>query len=363
MLKKLDRYVLKQFILTLSVTALVLLGLYLIVHFFTKIQDFIEISHKNIFLFIVKYYFYRLPMIILDLIPLITLVAAMVTITLFIKTNELTPMFSAGLSIYRILVPIFVFAFFISVFMFFLDEKIVPTLKADISQTEKILKSEGQERYILTHDENNSTVLIQSYDYTEKMMRKVSITECGEGNTLQSKLIAETARWINNEKDTAPGRWQLYHGTAYFYDQSGRRKGPPRKFAEDGYAWTTDLTPTDLARTDDTLSYTELSRLKKMILKYPHQNYLKVKFYSKMALPLVNLILLFLGLPFVLIGESKNFFAGVGICLVVCIIFFMFQFFFESLGTKGLVNPIVAVWFPLVFFGGVAVFLFQKVRT
>ncbi|MEK7447979.1 MAG: LptF/LptG family permease [Planctomycetota bacterium] len=371
-MKKIDRYVLNQFVLTLGVTTLVLSGLYLIVHFFTNIQEFTMVSHKNILGFIIKYYLYRIPLILLDLIPIITLVAAMVTITRFIKTNELTPMFSAGLSIYRILVPVFIIALVISILMFFIDEKIIPAFNENISQTDKILTSEGQERYILTYDNRYSTVLIKNYDYTNQTMHQVSITECNENNSLRAKLIAETASWEIAFSETSPAfggasrlsqGWYLYNGVVYSYDESGFRKGPPRRFGPEGYLWSTDLTPADLAKTDDTLSYTESAKLKKMITQYPHQNYLKVKFYNKITFPLVNIILLLLGLPFVLIGESKNFFTGVGICLAVVIIFFMVQFFFESLGTKGFIHPLISAWFPLVFFGLIAVLLFGRVRT
>lgn len=358
-MKKLDRYIIHHFLFALGISALVLLGVYLVVHFFTSLQDFIQIHQENTFLFILKYYLCRLPLILLMLLPIITLVAAMLTVTKFIRDNEFIPVFSAGISIYRALLPVFGLALLISGLMFLLDEEIIPRLRQDLSRTDKILKSEGSDYNILTHDGMNSSIFIKEYDYIKKVMHKVSVTKCNKENKLEAKIIAETGCWEEREN---PG-WYLYDGVAYSYDEQGLRKGLPERFAESGYLLTTDLTPEDMEKTGDILSYTEISDIRKLINRYPHQAYLKVKLYNKITFPLTNLILLALGLPFVLIGESRNFFIGIGICLSVGIIFFLVQFLFESLGTKGIIQPALATGAPLVLFGLIALILFRQVRT
>ncbi len=100
-----------------------------------------------------------------------------------------------------------------------------------------------------------------------------------------------------------------------------------------------------------------------LVNQYPHQNYLRVKLYKKIATPFTSLVLLLLGLPLILISESRNVFLGSGICLVVGIMFFVVLFITELMGIQGVIAPAIAVFLPLVLLSVVALGLMKKVKT
>ena len=371
MIRKLDRYVIVTFILALGVSTLVLAGLYMIVHFFTSLSDFIAIRQEKIFLFIIQYYFYRFPLILLELLPIITLIAAMLTVTQLIRRNELVPIFSAGISIYRVLRPIFILAALISVLMFVMDEKVVPLLTYSLSKTDKILESEGMGRYLILRNQNDS-VVIEGYNYIKKRMYDVTVTKYSPSGEVQSQIFAQKGNWVNPTRRSPVARadegngnigWHFSNGVIYFYDADGHRKGPPFYFGREGFRPALTLKPEDLDKTEATISYAEMAELQKLIQEYPHQVYLKVRLYQKIASPLSNFILLMLGLPFILMGETRNFWAGSAICLFVSLAYFMTRFLAEELGLKAVLSPQVATGLPLVLFGLIALGLARKIRT
>lgn len=362
-MRKLDSYILKNFVLTLTVSTVVLIGLYIVVHFFTRLADFFEIKDQNLFTFIFKYYFYRLPLILVEIMPLITLIAAMLTITRFIKTRELIPIFSAGISIYRVFVPIFAVAALLALVIFFLDENIVPRLIKPLAESDKLLGSAGTERYLVVRDQSDSSILIERYNYQKHEMKNVTVTQCNAAGEPKAQYFARRGQWLEVDNETEKPQWFFYDGVAYFYEPSGIRKGAPLYFGAEGIPVDLDLKPGQLERAEDSVSYSRISDLVELVNQYPHQNYLRVRLYKKLAAPFTNLILLLLGLPLILISESRNVFLGSGICLVVGIAFFVILFLAELMGTQGVIAPAWAVFLPLILLTIIALGLMKKIRT
>ena len=121
-IRKLDYYVLKSFLFALTISILALLGLYIVIHFFTNISDFIEITQQEIFIFIPRYYLIRLPIILYKLIPIMMLIAVMIAVARLMKPRDLIAMLSAGIGIHRIVLPIFIAVLVIIGIMYFISE-------------------------------------------------------------------------------------------------------------------------------------------------------------------------------------------------------------------------------------------------
>ena len=356
MIRKLDWYLIKYFLFSLLVTTFILLGLFLVIDFFSKLKPFME-TEQSVTSFIIEYYTYRLPIYLLDLLPIITLTAVMLTIIRFIKTNELIPMFSAGISARRIILPFFGIALILVLLMFLANEALIPSLEEKLSYLDKVLRFEGFERYLLIHDAEKNSILIERYDYTHKKMDNIKMIKFDANGEFQSIISAEYSHWQNMEK---PG-WTMYSGIEYLYDKHGGRQ--TKRFAQEGHYMETTLTPSDLERSEKSLAYMGINDITALINQYPHRTYLRMQLYNKFASPFSLLILLLIGIPFIMIGESHNLFMGIGICLLISLLFFFAQFFFGNLGTKDIVPPLLAVTFPLILFGLIGAFLLRKVQT
>ena len=379
-IRKLDYYVLKSFLFALTISILALLGLYIVIHFFTNISDFIEITQQEIFIFIPRYYLIRLPIILYKLIPIMMLIAVMIAVSRLMKTRELIAMLSAGIGIHRIVLPIFMAVLVIIGIMYFISESVMPYLGKYLTITEKILKSEGSDRFLTRSafsrtspnafggqtssdvtSEQVSTYqfVIKKYDYVKQQMHSVWVNQYDRNNNLMAQVIAERGEWT--EKKSAG--WRLYNGTVYLYDDRGFRSSAPEVFRDNGFLLACDLTPRSIEKVEESSSYMNSVQLANLITLEPNNRALRVQYYSKLTDPLIVLILIFLGLPFALASKSQNFFTGIGICLSSSMAFFLVKFLFEGFGNKGLLPPLLAVTLPLIVFAVIGIILSKRIRT
>jgi len=366
-----DRYLFKQFILAFILSTTLLLGLFLIIDFFAKLKAFLEVSPAGGGIgFIFQYYLVRLPVYWVEIMPVITLVAAMLVIIRFMRTNEFIPLLSAGVSMFRLIRPIILGGVFLALIMFATSELIIPPLEPIISRTEKILRFEGYQRYLLSHDKDNNSFVIERYDYTSKMMTNLRMMKFAPAGT--SVIAADYALWQDPPKTeslvTKPRGWYLYKGAEYFYPAPVGQL--PRKTYDplpEGYRLETSLTAEDLEKSEKSLAYYRLRELTSLIRKSPHQPHLYLQLYNKFAFPLSALVLLILGIPFLFMSElnlaSASVAKGIGICLVVTIAFFSLRFLGESLGMKGTLPAWLAAGGPLFLFALIALLLFRNIKT
>ena len=370
-IRKLDYYVLKSFLFALTISVLALLGLYIVIHFFTNISDFIEITQQEIFIFIPKYYLIRLPIILYKFVPIMMLIAVMIAVSRLMKTRELIAMLSAGIGIHRIVLPIFIAVLVIIGIMYFISEEIMPYLGKYLTITEKILKSEGSERFLIRQASSTPTdagteqisvyqFTIKKYDYVKQQMHSIWVNQYHRDGNLMGQIIAERAEW--KEKKSLNG-WMLYNGIAYSYDNNGLRKSAPEVFRDNGFLLSCDLTPRSIEKVEETSAYMNSVQLSNLIALQPNNRALQVQYYSKLTDPLIVLILIFLGLPFALARKTQNFFTGVGICLVASLGFFMIKFLFEGFGNKGIMPPLLAVSLPLIIFAIIGIILSKRIST
>ncbi len=81
----------------------------------------------------------------------------------------------------------------------------------------------------------------------------------------------------------------------------------------------------------------------------------RVAIHGRIVQPLLDLTLLFLGLPLVMTMESRNVFVAMSLCAVISVAFMAVVVLFQMLGSAYLLSPALAVWAPLILFVPVAV--------
>jgi len=111
MFKKLDIYLLRQFITILVVSLLGFLSIFIIVDLIENLDRYID--NKMPWLIVLKYYGYSLPYFINIALPMSMMIAAVFSFGLMAKRNEWTAMKSAGISLYRLSFTLLLFSIFI----------------------------------------------------------------------------------------------------------------------------------------------------------------------------------------------------------------------------------------------------------
>ncbi len=100
----LKRYVLIQFVKIYLLTASGLIGVFLIVDFFERIDEFLVKDAPMIDL--ISYFIFKIPFIAFYMAPQAVLLATVITLASLSQNNELTAMKACGISITGITFPI-----------------------------------------------------------------------------------------------------------------------------------------------------------------------------------------------------------------------------------------------------------------
>ena len=85
----------------------------------------------------------------------------------------------------------------------------------------------------------------------------------------------------------------------------------------------------------------------------------RVEIHTRIVQPLLDITLLFLGLPLVVARESRNVFIAMGLCMGVATLFSVFVAASQYLGAVWL-HPALGAWMPLIVFVPVAVWLAES---
>ncbi|MFC2077094.1 LptF/LptG family permease, partial [candidate division KSB1 bacterium] len=123
-MKILDRYISREYIkaFVYSISGFVLV--YVIVDLFENIDKFID-THARMSL-VGQYYLYYIPYIVILVLPVATLLASLYSIGTLARNRELIAMKGAGISLYRILRPVFLWAVVISLVALLIAELVIP---------------------------------------------------------------------------------------------------------------------------------------------------------------------------------------------------------------------------------------------
>jgi lipopolysaccharide export system permease protein len=88
----------------------------------------------------------------------------------------------------------------------------------------------------------------------------------------------------------------------------------------------------------------------------------RLAIHTRIMQPLLNVTLLFLGLPLVLSRSNRNVFWAVGLCIALVVAFMLVQFTCQYLGRSYWVEPALAAWLPAMIFVPCAVALSHPFR-
>src|SRR5438105_9070062 len=123
-MRRIDRYFLKQFLLTAVFALVAFILLFVVIDMMENLDDFLD-RHATPDI-IARYYFYFIPEIVKLMIPVAILLAALFTTSRFTMYNELTAVKSSGVSLYRFMMPVVAVALLISLLSVYFNGWVVP---------------------------------------------------------------------------------------------------------------------------------------------------------------------------------------------------------------------------------------------
>jgi LPS export ABC transporter permease LptG len=331
-------------------------GISIVVDMIQKIDDFIEMGVKA-FAMAVHYYAFMVPVIIAQLFPAITLIAVSLVLVKFVKNNEILAMQVAGINLYRIMLPVFVLSIFLSVLAVINQELIIPKFAEKLQKVEQTTFEEKEKKNILVEDgENRMLFRVLSLNIVKESLKSVYVIGKHENGRKKFTISAERGKWTDDNN------WLLFNVVRHNYDENGHWIAPALQM--DNYLLETTLSPMQLSKVDINPALKSFKELRELRRNEPENDRYSVMYHSRVAYPLTNFILLFLGIPVVVGFErmSKNIFLRVGITILICCAFFVLSYICVNLGNMGILQPVLAAWLPVIIFGCLGLILFDGMR-
>lgn len=352
MLFKIDKYIVKTFIPTFLLCVLAICGIYIVIDALQRLDDFIEMGAKA-FLLALYYYAFMIPVMMTELFPAITLIAVSLVLVRFVRNNEILAMQVAGICLYRVLLPIFVLSVFMSFAAVANQELVIPKFAKKLKKVELLTFKDEESHNVLVEDRENRMLLrAWTFNIAENTLKSVFVIGTHENGKKKFTISAREGKW----KD---GKLLLSNVARHDYNERGKWIAPSQGMDE--YILETTITPEQLSKVDINPTLKSFKELKELCEREPENPRYGVMFHTRVAYPLTNFVLLFLGIPFIIGFErmSRNIFLRVGISILICCAFYVLVYLCANLGNIGVLHPILAAWLPIAIFGCTGLYIFD----
>lgn len=367
MLTILDRHLIYNYLKGYLVCLVSLLGLFVIVDLFTNLDNFAE--NKNglwpIIENILLYYSFKIPVIFDRTSEAIILMAAMFTIAWLQRNNEVLPLLSAGVSVRRVVRPV-LFAAALMVLVAILNQELVlPRL--DWYLTERRTDTAGTTEIPVQGGYESNGIHLSGRVAVKKDMVVydfVAVFPARAGWDSLTTLQAKDARYHPAGSERGPG-WLLTNTTPPELPQGARSDVLECITPGTYFLKTKDIDFDTFIRPKNWyVYYPTFSLLREMAKTHSTQIAgVAVVFHQRLTRPILGMLLVFMGLSIILRDQNRNIFISVGLCLVLCALFFTAGFACKHLGDNGFLSPALAAWAPVVTFGPLSFVMFDAVHT
>jgi lipopolysaccharide export system permease protein len=349
-LRLFDRYVLREFLLLLVLSLIAFVAIFAIVDLFEKIQDFMD-GRAGAWT-IARYYLYKVPYVVVNVLPVALLMSTFLTLGQMSKFNELTAMATSGVSTGRIIVPLLLAGLLCVGVSFALSETVVPEATR---RREDILEGEIHRREVREPTEypnvsmlgrDGRVYLVKLYLAPEKRMHDVLVTEM-RGNAILRRIDARAARWDGRQ-------WVFEDGVVRVFERGGEKATP---FAQLALPELSER-PEDFRKRPERPDEMGFVRLADYVHRLRHSGLREEKYQVqldlKLAFPWINLIVVVMGAALAARLRNPNAALGFGISVFTAFFYYGLMRAGEALGTGGTLPPVVAAWGANAIFGALA---------
>ena len=337
----LDRYVTQEVFKFLGIIIITVIGIFLAIDFFEKIDDFIDadVSFQRAALF----FLLRIPFVLSQLFPLAIFLAALITLGLMNKHNELLAMRGGGVSMTFFLRTLLSLGILFSLILFIISDILVPISS---SRANQIYAREVKKEAAITSREKNiwlkgnrSISHIKYYNPSTRSISGITLYIFNNNFNLIRQVDAASAIFKN-------GKWIFEK----VLEQSlSSQTGEYNVSFHEQRAETLDILPEDFERITKKSEEMNVLELWDYIRTVESEGYdatrYRVDLHGKIAFPFVCILLYLLALG---IGTKKKFkenlFIVIALGIGVAFLYWTLNSFCLSLGYGGVLPPIAAAW-------------------
>jgi len=377
----------RQFCFALLFSLIAFWVIFLVVDLVEHVDKYID--KQASVLLVVKYYAYYTPYIVVLALPVAMLLSCLFSLGQLAKHNELTAMKSTGISLYRILLPLLILSFVISVSVIVLGASIVPLSyqKMMYVKTVEIEKGRQQTSTIISNlfvqGEEGRVFHLATYD-TKARTGSDALVQRFEENRLKEEIRANRVRWENNG-------WLFEDGVERVFSESPnqpeipealedtRSHAPLENSAHRKLAEAEEYRPFDrLFRLDLKIKPEALTRRQKRSDEMGYfelAEYVEIKersgqvvakettdLHLKIAFPFVNFIIVLFGAPLAANPKRSGLAIGFAVSLFISFVYYTLIRMSQSFGYSERLPPLLAAWAANILFAIIGTILLVKAK-
>jgi lipopolysaccharide export system permease protein len=358
MLKVLDRYLLKYFIIALLLVTFGIGLLILVINMIEELQRFVDndVPMKEIII----YYVYFAGWILKSFLPVFVLLAALISIGILARRNEILAMKASGISLYRIAAPFLIFTFLLSIAHIYYNEVIYAEANKKRVEIKEytIQKRPSREkktvRNIYRQVDKDFFYTIASYNAATMEGREIRLYRSDQDRLIElitaQRIDYGSKGWVLHD-----GIKRIFHDSTESFDQ----------FDSMAVSYIKEK-PSDfeipLGKPED-MSYSELSHYIKMMKRTggPYQREL-VDLRLKLSYPFSSFIVILICVPIASNPKRGGIAISVALGTGIALLYFVCFKITQSFGYNERLEPDVAAWTINVIFLVAGLLIMWKTR-
>jgi LPS export ABC transporter permease LptF/LPS export ABC transporter permease LptG len=361
----LDVYVARIYVRMLLLCIVGIMGLFYVSTFLDK-SDKLFKGEVTLGM-LLEYLWWETPQFLYYIIAIAVLLAAIITIGLLTKNSELIVMRACGISLYRTAVPLILFATIASAVLFTFEERVLANSNRRADYLNHIIRGGDPQTFDVVNRKwlVGTSGEIYHHHYFDPRRRELNVLSVfrfdPETLELTERVHATRATYAPRSADDA----EPWLGSG----------GWVRELAGPAVARYSPFETTRLAieaaeyfETEapepDRMNFVELRRyIQELQTSGYNVTEFEVALQRKFAFPLVTLVMTLIAVPFAVTTGRRGAMYGIGVGIVLALIYWTAISVFAAFGASGLMPPMLSAWAPNLLFGATAAYLLLTVRT
>ena len=358
-LRLLDRYVLKELLYPFVFGIAAFSSIFIASTMLFKITQYIT-RYGAPMETIARLFMYNMPEIINYTFPMSMLLAALMAFGKLSGSSEITAMKAGGVSYYRIVAPVLVVGFIVSMFSVVWAEKVVPASKHEAGRilNEEIKQNSkpSSQNHIVIKTISGKTQRVtyaNKFDEKEGKMTDITIEEFENGNIARIQTAHE-GFWEN-------GSWRIVDGNVFaLNDKEGVTS--TAKFTEQ--VIPLNFSPKQISWEQKDPEEMTIAELREYIGMLEAQqsptNRQWCEIFMRINIPLASFFFAMIGACLGTQKQRTSSSIGLGISIIVIFIYYAVMAFTSGLGKGGAMPPFLACTLPNILCLGIGVYLMKK---
>ncbi len=306
---------------------------------------------------VLEYYATQLPQILVILLPVSLLLALLFVLGRMSRANEIVSMLTAGISLIRVLAPLFLIGILTTAVCFALNYSVAPHAEMARKLFFADKNASNVEGQIFRNRRDSRTWFIQRFRHDFNIFDNVEVLQQDSSDHITMTYLAERAEYRPVDRS-----WTLSHAKIVHYDQAGNITSEQLEPSMLIQHWSE--TPYRLHSANmraELMSVPELRDYLNFNSDFPHALLapFQTHWHYRMALPWSCMVVTLMAAPLGVGFSRRGVLASVATAILLTFALNFSTHLFLALGEGDRVAGWIAGWAPVIVFAALGLYLLQ----